>query len=138
MKDYFLYFILMAGLSFLAALILCAWDSFSWRKFKIWDREEEDISGQAPLRSSRRWWHIALTLMFAVPLLIILLPVFVGAAPALFLATMVSRAFWSWRITYRALRRRRAIMPTFESLFIARCVTFSRWRSRRNRQQRFA
>jgi hypothetical protein len=135
MKGYFQHFILMAEFSFVAALMLGVWDCFRWRKFKIWNREEENVSGQVPLRSSRRWWHIALTLLFAVPLFIVLLPVFVGATPALFVVAAVSRAGWNWRIIYRGLRRRRAVIPTFESFFVAPFVTFSRWRSRRSRQR---
>jgi hypothetical protein len=135
MKDYFQHFILMAGLSFLAALLLCAWDSFRWRNFRPWGVDEEDghTSGETPLEKATPRWQIALGILIGVPLSVVILPVMVGAIPAMLVALYVVRARWNWRIIYRALRRRGAVMPTFESLFVAPFVTFWRWRSRRTR-----
>jgi hypothetical protein len=96
MKEYFQHFILVAGLSFLGALILCARDSFRWRKFKPLgvDDEDQDGTGQAPLESVTPWWQIALGILIGVPLSVVILPVMVGAIPAMLVALYVARARW--------------------------------------------
>ena len=103
--SYWEQFVMAVACSFLAALILCCFDSFRWRKFKLVERFEDDSPDQPGTNDQMRWWHVIFALVFGVPLAIILFPFLLGAVPALFLATMLARFLWLRRVVRRRLYR---------------------------------
>jgi hypothetical protein len=124
--------------SFIATLILCAWDSFRWRKSNLLATatEDEDAPAQAPLHDRIPWWQIAIGIVFGLTFLVLLFPVLLGALPALCLYVFLARVNFSRRITNRALRRRHVILAWLVSFMMTPYVMFLRWRRMKSRFER--
>jgi hypothetical protein len=117
--------LMMAALSFVAAFILCIFDSFPWRKFQIFSSSEEDSGGVAP-DQRLPWWQEALCIALVAPLAVIIIPVALGAVPAMILYVSIARFRWIRRAVRRLLRRRGIIFSWLLSFFVAPFVLIRR------------
>jgi hypothetical protein len=112
-------FLLMAACSFVAALILCSFDSIPWRQFRIFgSADDEDDSTSSSDQGLRRWQKV-LCIVLMAPLAVIILPVALGAVPAMILYVTLARYRWIRRALIRLLRRRGVTLSWLLAFLVA-------------------
>ena len=134
MNDYVERFAMMAVCSFLATLILAAFDVTGWRRFRIWSRssnEDGDCSWESSAsdlneQPKTKWWYYAIFGPLLFGLAIVLIPVALGAIPAFFIVLGIARYRWFRRAVRRLLRRRRLRYSWIASFIVAPFVGICR------------
>jgi hypothetical protein len=120
---------MMVACSFLAALILGTIESFRsrrWKDFRFVDRFEDDSAVQEVAEDRVRWWQVVLAIVIGIPMAIILVPVMIGAIPAMFISVMLARLMWFRRAVRRHLRRRGVILSWLISFAVAPVLLIQR------------
>ena len=120
---------MMVVCSFLAALILGTIESCRsrrWKDFRFIERFEDDSVGQEVGEDRVRWWHVVLAIVIGIPMVIILVPVMIGAIPAMFISVILARLMWFRRAVRRHLRRRGVILSWFFSFAVVPLLLIQR------------